>query len=78
MDFKQAYDRVRRELLWAKLEAKGFGGEWLAAVRALYAEVPMSVRTAEGLAECIMHVATLGLKQGCPLSPTLFGICQGL
>ena len=32
----------------------------------------MSVRTAEGLAECFM--ATLGLKQGCPLSPTLFGM----
>ena len=72
VDFKQAYDRVRRDLLWAKLEARGFGGEWLAAVRALYAEVPMSVRTAEGLAECFM--ATLGLKQGCPLSPTLFGM----
>ena len=72
VDFKQAYDRVRRDLLWAKLEARGLGGEWQAAVRALYAEVPMSVRTEEGLAECFL--ATLGLLQGCPLSPTLFGL----
>ncbi len=43
VDFKQAYDRVRLDLLWAKLEAKGFGGEWLAAVRALYAGMHLDV-----------------------------------
>ena len=72
VDFKQAYDRIRRDLLWAKLEARGLGGAWLAAVRALYAEVPMAIRTDEDLLDCFL--ATLGLKQGCPLSPTLFGL----
>jgi hypothetical protein len=72
VDFKQAYDRVPRERLWAKLQARGFGGEWLQAVRALYADVPMSVRTASGLSACFQ--ARIGLKQGCPASPTLFGL----
>jgi hypothetical protein len=72
VDFKQAYDRVQRELLWEKLEARGFGGEWLRAVQALYADVPMAVRTSAGISPCFQ--ATLGLKQGCPLSPTLFGL----
>ena len=29
VDFKQAYDRVPRQLLWEKLAARGLGGEWL-------------------------------------------------
>ena len=72
VDFKQAYDRVQRQLLWQKLASRGFGGEWLRAVQALYADVPMAVRTAAGLSPCFQ--ATVGLKQGCPLSPTLFGL----
>lgn len=72
IDFKQAYDRVPRQLLWEKLEARGLGGEWLRAVQALYADVPMAVRTSAGISPCFQ--ATMGLKQGCPLSPTLFGL----
>ena len=72
VDFKQAYDRIPREQLWAQLELMGYGGEWLRAVRALYADVPMSVN-APGLEESIIH-STQGLKQGCPLSPTLFSL----
>ena len=73
VDFKQAYDRVPRERLWAKLELMGYGGPWLAAVRALYTDVPMSVNVT-GL-EGRLFQATQGLKQGCPLSPTLFSLC---
>ena len=72
VDFKQAYDRVPRQLLWEKLEACGLGGEWLRAVQALYVDVPMAVRTSAGISPCFQ--ATMGLKQGCPLSPTLFGL----
>ena len=72
VDFKQAYDRVPRAQLWQRLESMGYGGQWLRAVRALYADVPMSV-TAPGL-EGRVFSATQGLKQGCPLSPTLFSL----
>jgi hypothetical protein len=47
----------------------GYGGKWQRAVRAIYADVPMTV-SAQGLAGRVIH-ATQGLKQGCPLSPTL-------
>jgi hypothetical protein len=72
VDFKQAYDRVSRERLWLKLAARGLGGSWLRAVQALYADVPMAVRIASGLTAPFQ--AKVGLKQGCPLSPTLFGL----
>jgi hypothetical protein len=72
VDFKQAYDRVPREQLWAQLELIGYGGEWLRAVRAIYDDVPITI-SAPGLEGRVIH-ATQGLKQGCPLSPTLFSL----
>ena len=72
VDFKQAYDRVPREWLWARLEQMGYGGEWLRAVRAIYADVPMTVNVPGLHGRSI--ISTQGLKQGCPLSPTLFSL----
>ena len=72
VDFQQAYDTVPRAQLWEKLHAAGLGGEWLRAVQALYADVPMAVRTADGVSAPFQ--ARIGLKQGCPASPTLFGL----
>ena len=72
MDLRKAYDTAPRQLLWQKLAARGLGGNWLRAVQTLYTSVPMSVLTADGLSPCFQ--ATNGLKQGCPLSPTLFGL----
>lgn len=72
IDFQKAYATVPRHLLWAKLETVGVGGWCLRAVQALYADVPMCVRTAEGCTDAFQSL--LGLKQGCPLSPMLFGL----
>ena len=72
IDFRQAYDRVPRQQLWAQLEQLGYGGEWLRAVRAIYADVPMTV-SVPGLRGHPIS-STQGLKQGCPLSPTLFSL----
>lgn len=72
LDLKGAYDRVSRHLLWEALQRLGLHGEMLAAIRSLYAD-----------AEYAMHVggrrgagveSSIGVKQGCPLSPTLFGL----
>ena len=50
----------------------GVCGEFLRAAQALYALVPMGVQFADGLSSTFESL--LGVKQGCPLSPTLFGI----
>jgi hypothetical protein len=44
----------------------------LEAIKAMYADVPVCVKTAEGLSTCFQ--SSVGVKQGCPLSPLLFGI----
>ena len=72
VDFQKAYDTAPRHLLWAKLERAGLGGWCLQAVQALYADVPMRVRTEQGYTNTFQSL--LGLKQGCPLSPMLFGL----
>lgn len=72
VDFKQAFDRVPRDLLWFKLERAGIDGWALQAVQALYATVPFSVKTPAGFTPCFPSL--MGVKQGCPLSPTLFGM----
>ncbi len=73
VDFKKAYDSVPRDLLWRKLQLRlGIGDTAMQALKALYAEVPMAVSTAEGLGPVFQ--SHLGLKQGCPLSPLLFGL----
>ena len=72
VDFRKAYDSVPRDLLWQKLAGLGVQGWFLDSIKALYGSVPMAVKTSEGLStpfECVM-----GVKQGCPLSPTLFGM----
>ena len=72
IDFRKAYDSVPRELLWTKLERLGVHGWFLDGIKALYADVPMAVKTAQGLTANFQSV--MGVKQGCPLSPTLFGL----
>jgi hypothetical protein len=72
VDFKQAFDRVPRDKLWGKLQRVGIDGWALRAVQALYASVPMCVKLSTGYTRCFPSL--LGVKQGCPLSPTLFGL----
>ena len=72
VDFKKAYDTVPRDMLWTKLQRLGVHGWFLDVIKALYAEVPMAVKTAQGLT-CTFD-SVMGVKQGCPLSPTLFGL----
>lgn len=72
VDFRKAFDLVPRARLWQRLEEAGIGGQMLAALKSMYADVRARVATAEGLSntfECSM-----GVKQGCPLSPLLFGL----
>ncbi len=72
MDLEKAFDSVDRQLLWAELQRAGIGGYMLATLQALYADVPVCVKTARGLSNTFQSI--IGVKQGCPLSPLLFGI----
>jgi hypothetical protein len=72
LDLKGAYDRVPRALLWQALQRLGVQGPLLAAIQSLYssAEYAISVSGRRGPGA----QSACGVKQGCPLSPTLFGL----
>lgn len=72
VDYQKAYDSVPRHLLWEKLSRVGVSGWFMQALQSLYAEVRMQVRVNGELTEPIFSM--VGLKQGCPASPTLFGV----
>ena len=55
-----------------RLQEMGVPTELIWGVMALYKTVVGQVCTPEGVSELI-H-STIGVKQGCPLSPTLFGM----
>ena len=42
------------------------------AVQTLYEEVKVKIKTSDGISETFR--SDIGVKQGCPLSPTIFGL----
>ena len=72
IDFSKAYDRVDRAILWRILRGCGLHGAALATVQAMYESVRMQVRMRGKLGPAFE--SGVGVKQGCPLSPLLFGI----
>ena len=72
VEFKKAFDTVPRGLLWQVLETLGIRGPILDCINSLYSHDSAAVRNQEGISDifdCLM-----GVKQGCPLSATLFGL----
>ena len=72
VDFKKAFDLVPRCTLWKVLEQRGMKGKVLSSLKAMYSADTACVLTKEGptaLFEC-----GIGVKQGCPASPLLFGL----
>ncbi len=72
VDLKSAYDKVQRPNLWQTLRQLGITGNMLAAVQSLYSGSKMAIKI-NGQAGPSINT-TVGLRQGCPLSPTLFGL----
>ena len=68
IDFSKACDRIDRKFLWHKLEQFGISGDFLKTLQALY--VKCSVRVNNTLTDWFN--VSMGLKQGCILSPHLF------
>jgi hypothetical protein len=72
IDFRKYFDTVPRTNLWNRLEEIKVPSELRAIAVRLYENVIVKFRSTEGWSEEIN--CNIGVKQGCPLSPTLFGI----
>jgi hypothetical protein len=71
VDLAKAFDTINREQLWGRLGELGIQGTMLNAIKSYYAHIRECVRTPDGLTD--EFESSIGVKQGCPLSPTLFG-----
>ena len=69
VDFRKAYESVPRDLSWQKLV---WVFKVVLKIKALCGSDPMAVKAPVGLSEPFMSV--MGVEQGCPLSPTHFGL----
>ena len=72
VDFKKAFDTVPRDKLWRRMEELEIPLQYRATVHRLYEEVKVKIRTSAGISESFR--SDIGVKQGYPLSPTLFGL----
>jgi hypothetical protein len=72
VDFWKAFDSVPWEALFQRLKDIGIFDTLLTTIMRLYELVLGRLRTVQGISDFIR--STIGVKQGCPLSPTLFGI----
>ena len=72
LDLKGAYDRVQRPLLWQVLQRLGVHGPMLAALQSMYKDSGLTIKINGRSGKTVL--SQTGVKQGCPLSPTLFGL----
>ena len=72
VDFKKAFDSVPRPVLWEVLAKAGVSTRILNAIKAMYDKDTACVWTPDGLTD--KFDCNIGVKQGCPLSPNLFGL----
>jgi hypothetical protein len=72
IDFKKAYDSVPRELLWRCLRKLGMHGPFIDILEQMYSSVRLQVKLDSTLGA--EFESNIGVKQGDPLSPLLFGL----
>ena len=72
IDYKKAFDRVNRDILWHILKEQGVSTKMIKIIKAIYSTVKATVRFGNKFSEMID--CPLGVKQGCLLSPLLFSI----
>jgi hypothetical protein len=72
IDYSKAFDTIPRNLLWERLAEIGIHGHMLRAIQSMYRNVSACVSTPEGVTQ--EFPSDMGVKQGCALSPLLFGL----
>jgi len=73
VNFKKTFDTVPRDLLWQVMEGLGISGQILECLRSMYHQDQACLHhLKEGLTPTFLF--RIGVKQGCPLSPLLFGL----
>jgi hypothetical protein len=71
LDLESAHDSVHRPYLWEVLARLGIHGRMLAALKSLYATSSLAIKVGGRVGASAPSLT--GVKQGCPLSSTLFG-----
>jgi hypothetical protein len=73
VDFCKAFDIVPRDLLWQVLAEMGIVGHFMECLQSMYSQDNVRVmHPTEGLSA--RFSCGIGVKQGCPLNPSLFGL----
>ena len=72
IDYKKAFDRVWHDALWATMNRYNMGQKLIQMIQQLYNKATSAV-LAQGKIGEWFHTS-VGVRQGCLLSPTLFNI----
>jgi hypothetical protein len=72
IDFKKAFDRVWHEGLWRVLKEYNIDNQLIEVIKSLYDEATSAVLLNGNAGD--FFPMTVGVRQGCPLSPVLFNI----
>ena len=72
IDFKKAFDRVWHEALWATMKLYSINANLINTIKNLYDKASSAVYLNNNIGEWFR--TTVGVRQGCLLSPTLFNI----
>ena len=72
IDFKKAFDRVWHEALWHTMRKHSIGEHMTKTIKNLYEDAKTKVMTSDEFSHWFK--ASVGVKQGCILSPTLFNL----
>ena len=72
MDFTKAFDLDPRDIPWNVLKRRGMSGRVLTSLQSIYAADKACVSTKDGPSD--RFDCSIGVKQGCPLSPLLFSL----
>jgi hypothetical protein len=72
LDLSKAFDSVHRDTLWQLLLARGVHPKLVALIKDLYDGSTFQVTTSTATSE--PRPMNTGVRQGCPMSPTLFNV----